>query len=55
MRKIVLPFTLLTVVVFSLPAIQANAQVTRTYVSAAGSDNNNCANVATPAGISRLQ
>lgn len=34
--------------VVSLPAAPANAQVNRTYVSAAGSDSNNCANVATP-------
>jgi hypothetical protein len=32
----------------TLPAVPANAQVARTYVSAAGSDSNNCANVATP-------
>jgi hypothetical protein len=31
-----------------LPAIPAQAQVNRTFVSAAGSDSNNCANVATP-------
>jgi hypothetical protein len=31
-----------------LPAVPANAQASRTFVSAAGSDSNNCANVATP-------
>jgi hypothetical protein len=31
-----------------LPAVPAQAQVARTFVSAAGSDSNNCANVATP-------
>jgi hypothetical protein len=46
MRKVVLPFTLLTVAVFSLPAHAAG--VARTFVSAAGSDSNNCANVVTP-------
>jgi hypothetical protein len=34
--------------VATLSAAPANAQVNRTYVSAAGSDSNNCANVATP-------
>jgi Right handed beta helix region len=47
-RKVVLLFTLLTLAVFSLLALSANAQVARTFVSAAGSDSNNCANVATP-------
>jgi hypothetical protein len=32
----------------TLPAISAQAQVNRTFVSAAGSDSNNCANVLTP-------
>jgi hypothetical protein len=48
MRKIVLPFTLLTVAAFSLPAAPAQAQAARTFVSAAGSDSNNCTSVATP-------
>jgi hypothetical protein len=47
-RKIVLLFPLLTLAVFSLSALSANAQVARTFVSAAGSDSNNCANVLTP-------
>src|SRR5579864_9215507 len=42
MRNIVLPFTLITVAVFSLPAVQAQAQSPRTFVSAAGSDSNPC-------------
>jgi hypothetical protein len=49
MRKIVLPFTLVTVAAFSLAAMPAPAAgVARTFVSAAGSDSNNCANVVTP-------
>jgi hypothetical protein len=40
--------TLLAVLVCLLPAAPAQAQVARTFVSAAGSDSNNCANVATP-------
>jgi hypothetical protein len=32
----------------TLPAVPAQAQVSRTFVSAAGSDSNNCANVLTP-------
>jgi hypothetical protein len=32
----------------TLPAVPANAQAARTFVSAAGSDSNSCANVATP-------
>jgi hypothetical protein len=37
------------VLVCQLPAMPAQAaQVARTFVSAAGSDSNNCANVATP-------
>jgi hypothetical protein len=32
----------------TLPAVPASAQVARTFVSAGGSDSNNCANVATP-------
>jgi hypothetical protein len=48
-RKIVLPFTMLTVAIFSLPAATAQAAgAARTFVSAAGSDSNNCTNVATP-------
>jgi hypothetical protein len=48
MQKIVLPFTLLTAAVFLLPAAPAQALAARTFVSAAGSDSNNCTNVATP-------
>jgi hypothetical protein len=47
MRNIALPFTLLTVAVWSLPAVPAQAQA-RTFVSATDSDSNNCINVATP-------
>src|SRR5580704_1562946 len=36
------------VLVCWLPAASARAQAARTFVSAAGSDSNNCANVATP-------
>src|SRR5258707_15547025 len=32
----------------TLPAVSAQAQSFRTFVSATGSDSNNCANVATP-------
>jgi hypothetical protein len=42
MRKLVLPFTLLTVAAFSLPSAPAQAQAPRTFVSAAGSDSNPC-------------
>jgi hypothetical protein len=42
MRNIVLPFTLLTVAIFSLPTAPAQAQSPRTFVSAAGSDSNPC-------------
>jgi hypothetical protein len=48
MRKLVLPFALLTVAAFSPPVVSAQAAAARTFVSAAGSDSNNCANVATP-------
>jgi hypothetical protein len=49
MRNIVLPFTLLAVAVFSPPIAPAQAAgVARTFVSAAGSDGNNCINVLTP-------
>ena len=37
-----------TALVVMLPAVPAHALVARTFVSAAGSDSNNCANVATP-------
>jgi hypothetical protein len=47
-RKVVLLFPLLMLAVFSLSALSANAQVARTFVSAAGSDSNNCASAATP-------
>jgi hypothetical protein len=39
---------LVTVLVCLLPAAAAQAQAARTFVSAAGSDSNNCINVATP-------
>ena len=49
MRKIVFLLTLLvTVLVCLLPAAPAQALVARTFLSAAGSDSNNCANVLTP-------
>jgi hypothetical protein len=49
MRKIAFLFTpLVTVLVGLLPAVPAQALVARTFVSAAGSDSNNCANVLTP-------
>jgi hypothetical protein len=49
MRKIAFPLTLLsTVLVSLLPAVPAWAQAARTFVSAAGSDSNNCISVATP-------
>jgi Right handed beta helix region len=49
MRKIAFLFTLLvTVFVHSLPALAASPPVARTFLSAAGSDSNNCANVLTP-------
>jgi hypothetical protein len=49
MRKFVLPLTMLTVAIFCLPAETARAAgAARTFVSAAGSDANNCINVATP-------
>ena len=40
--------TLVTALVCLLPAVPAQAQAARTFVSAAGSDSNNCTNVATP-------
>jgi hypothetical protein len=49
MRKIAMSFTLLvTAFVGLLPAAPAQAAAARTFVSAAGSDSNNCTNVATP-------
>jgi hypothetical protein len=48
-RKSTFLFALLvTALVCSLPAAPAQALSARTFVSAAGSDSNNCANVATP-------
>jgi hypothetical protein len=49
MSKIAFLLTLLvTALVCLLPAAPAQAQVARTFVSAAGSDSNNCASVSTP-------
>jgi hypothetical protein len=49
MARIVFPFALLvTTLVCVLPGASAQAQAVRTFVSAAGSDSNNCINVATP-------
>jgi hypothetical protein len=49
MSKIAFLLTLLaTVLVGLLPAVPAQAQAARTFLSAAGSDTNNCTNVATP-------
>ena len=49
MSRIAFLFTLLlTALVCLLPAAPAQAQAARTFVSAAGSDSNNCINVATP-------
>jgi hypothetical protein len=49
MSKIAFLLTLpVTVLVGLLPAAPAQAQAPRTFVSAAGSDSNNCTNVATP-------
>jgi hypothetical protein len=49
MTKVAFLFALLaTVLVYCLSAVPARAQVSRTFVSAAGSDSNNCANVTTP-------
>jgi Right handed beta helix region len=49
MSKIPLLLTILvTALVCLLPAVPAQAQAARTFVSAAGSDSNNCTNVATP-------
>jgi Right handed beta helix region len=48
-RKIAFPPIVLTAtLVCLLPAAPAQAQAARTFVSAAGSDSNNCINVATP-------
>jgi hypothetical protein len=48
-RKIAfLPILLTAALVFLLPAAPAQAQAARTFVSATGSDSNNCINVATP-------
>jgi hypothetical protein len=48
MTRTAFVFTLLAVLVCLLPAVPAQAQAARTFVSAAGSDSNNCINVATP-------
>jgi hypothetical protein len=49
MTKITLPLTLLvTALVGLLPAAPAQAAAARTFVSATGSDSNNCTNVLTP-------
>jgi hypothetical protein len=49
MTKIAFLFALLTAsLVCLLPAVPALAQAARTFVSAAGSDSNNCTNVASP-------
>jgi hypothetical protein len=48
MTRTVFVFTLLAVLVGLLPAAPAQALAARTFVSAAGSDSNNCINVATP-------
>jgi hypothetical protein len=49
MSKVAFFLTLLaTVLVCLLPAVPAQAQAARTFVSAAGSDSNSCTNVATP-------
>jgi hypothetical protein len=49
MTKTAFVFTLLVAVLLcALPAVPAQAQAARTFVSAAGSDSNNCTNVATP-------
>ncbi|MGA8497228.1 MAG: right-handed parallel beta-helix repeat-containing protein [Xanthobacteraceae bacterium] len=49
MTRMVFLFALLvTTFVCLLPAVPARAQAARTFVSAAGSDSNNCINVATP-------
>jgi hypothetical protein len=48
MRKIATLFALLTALVCLLPTAPAQAQAARTFVSAAGSDSNNCTNVSTP-------
>jgi hypothetical protein len=49
MTKIAFPFALLiAALVCLLPAAPAHAQAARTFVSAAGSDSNNCTNVASP-------
>jgi hypothetical protein len=48
MTKIAFLLTLLITLACSLPAVPAQAQAARTFVSAAGSDSNNCINVASP-------
>ena len=48
MTRTVFVFTVLAMLVCLLPAAPAQAQAARTFVSAAGSDSNNCINVATP-------
>jgi hypothetical protein len=49
MTKIAIFLTLLiTALICGLPAAPAQAQAARTFISAAGSDSNNCINVATP-------
>jgi hypothetical protein len=48
MTRTVFAFTVLAMLVCLLPAAPAQAQAARTFVSAAGSDSNNCTNVATP-------
>ena len=49
MTKVAFLFTLLvTALVCGLPAAPAQAQATRAFVSATGSDTNNCINVLTP-------
>jgi Right handed beta helix region len=49
MTKIALPLSVLLIALVSLlPAAPAQATAARTFVSAAGSDSNNCANVLTP-------
>jgi hypothetical protein len=47
-RGVLVPALLSAVLVCPLLAAPAQAQAVRTFVSAAGSDSNNCANVATP-------
>jgi hypothetical protein len=47
-KIVILPGLLVTAFVFFQPAVPAQAAAARTFVSAAGSDSNNCTNVATP-------